>query len=218
MRRIRNLIAVSNHRQPLSRETQIMKIVISSILASLVLAAPASAQNFDGFQLGISGGYNHDKAGPELASVPITRSVEKDSVMIGIFAGYDKTIASHIVLGAEAALNGPADNKLRNDRGIVPITIDPRLAVYLSARAGYLINDKTLLYVRGGCSTIRIHTKLGQSAVVSSSLDGWHAGAGLEFAISKHLNARVEYRYTDVGGSENAYQRQQALFGVSYRL
>ena len=134
------------------------------------------------------------------------------------FAGYDWTLGSHLVLGAEVALNGPADNKLRGDRGIIPIAIDPRLAVYLSARAGYLINGKTLLYARAGCASVRIHTSVGQAAMVSTSLDGWHAGAGVEYAVSQHINARVEYRYTDVGGSGSNYQRQQALVGVAYRF
>ena len=196
-----------------------MKSIISGIVAALAAAAaPASAANFDGFHVGITGGYNHDKVGPKLDGVPLTHSLKRDSAMIGIFAGYDRIIAAHVVLGAEAALNGPADSKLRNDHGITPITIDPRLAVYLSARAGYLINDKTLLYVRGGCASIRIHTSVGQSAVVSSSLDGWHAGAGLEYAVGAHVNARLEYRYTDVGGSNSNYQRQQALVGLSYRF
>jgi outer membrane immunogenic protein len=193
-------------------------IILGGIAALATFAAPAAAEGFNGFQLGITAGYNHDKVGPAFEDASLTHSVSRDSAMVGIFAGYDMTIGSHFVLGAEAALNGPADNKLHNDRGIVRTTIDPRLAVYLSARAGYLINDKTLLYVRGGCASIRTHTNVGQSAIVSSSLDGWHAGAGLEYALGKHVNARIEYRYTDVGGSKNSYERQQALVGLAYRF
>ncbi len=195
-----------------------MKTILLGVAAVLAAAAPATAASFDGPYAGVSVGYNHDKVGPGLDGVPLTRAIERDSAMVGIFAGYDWTVGSHLVLGAEVALNGPAGNKLRGDHGIIPITVDPRLAVYLSARAGYLINDKTLLYVRGGCASVRIHSSVGQAAVISSSLDGWHAGAGLEYAISKHVNGRIEYRYTDVGGSGSNYQRQQALVGVSYRF
>jgi outer membrane immunogenic protein len=195
-----------------------MKTILFGVAAILAAAAPAAAASFDGAYAGVSVGYNHDKVGPKLDGVPLTRGIERDSAMVGIFAGYDWTIGAHLVLGGEVALNGPADNKLRSDRGIIPVTIDPRLAVYLSARAGYLINDKTLLYVRGGCASVRIHSSVGQAGVMSSSLDGWHAGAGLEYAVGKHVNARVEYRYTDVGGSGSNYQRQQALFGMSYRF
>ena len=195
-----------------------MKKLGTAIIAALVVTGPASAESFDGFRLGVTGGYNHDEVGPELNHLPLTHGLEKDSAMVGIFAGYDKRFASNFVLGAEAALNGPADNKLNNDRGIVPVTIDPRLAVYLSARAGYVLNTKMLVYVRGGCASIRIQTKVDQAASVGSNLDGWHAGAGLEYAVSDHLNARVEYRYTDVGGSGATYQRQQTLVGLSYRF
>lgn len=196
-----------------------MKKIISGIVVALAAAAtPAAAAGFDGLQFGITGGYNHDKVGPAFDDASLTHSIKRDSAMIGIFAGYDMIVGTHVVLGAEAALNGPADNKLRNDRGISPITIDPRLAVYLSARAGYLINDKALLYVRAGCASIRVHTSVGQAAIVSSSLDGWHAGAGFEYSVGKHVNARLEYRYTDVGGSGSSYQRQQALVGLAYRF
>ena len=193
-------------------------IIVGGIAALATAAAPAAAEGFDGFQLGITAGYSHDKVGPVFEDASLTHGISRNSAMIGIFAGYDTTVGTHFVVGAEAALNGPANNKLRNDHGIVRTTIDPRLAVYLSARAGYLINDKTLLYVRGGCASIRTHTSVNQAAVVSSSLDGWHAGAGLEYAIGKHVNARIEYRYTDVGGSKNNFERQQALVGVAYRF
>ncbi len=193
-------------------------IILGGIAALATVAAPAAAEGFNGFQLGITAGYNHDKVGPTFKDASLTNSISRDSAMVGIFADYDMTIGTHFVLGAEAALNGPADNKLRVDHAGVRTTIDPRLAVYLSARAGYLINDKTLLYVRGGCASIRTHTSVGQAAMVSTSLDGWHAGAGLEYAVSQHVNARIEYRYTDVGGSKNNYERQQALVGLAYRF
>lgn len=195
-----------------------MKTIISGIVVAIAATAPAAAAGFDGLQLGVTAGYNHDKVGPAFKDASLTQGLKRDSAMIGIFAGYDTTVGAHVVLGVEAALNGPADNKLHNDRGIVRTTIDPRLAVYLSARAGYLINDKTLLYVRAGCASVRVHTNVGQAAMISSSLDGWHAGAGLEYALGAHVNARLEYRYTDVGGSKSNYERQQALVGVAYRF
>ena len=196
-----------------------MKIAISGIALALVAAAPdpAAAKDFDGFRIGITAGYNHDKVGPKLNAIPLTRGLKRDSAMIGIFAGYDTIAAPHVLLGVEASLNGPADNKLQSDRGLVPITIDPRLAVELSARAGYLLNDKLLAYVRGGCSSLRLRTTV-DSVRTSTTEDGWHAGAGLEYALSGRLHARAEYRYTDVGSSRATYQRQQALIGVSYRL
>ncbi len=195
-----------------------MKSIIHGMLISMAVITPAAAKSFDGPYAGITLGYNHDKFEPKRDGSSAVRDIERDSAMVGIFAGYDKTIASHFVLGGEVALNGPADNKLRSNQGGLPISVDPRLAVYVSARAGYLIDDRTMLYLRGGHASARIHTSTGQAAAIGSTLDGWHAGAGLEYAIAKHANARIEYRYTDVGGGGQSYQRQQALFGVSYRF
>jgi len=195
-----------------------MKFILPAALISLAVPAAAQAETFDGPQVGVTVGYNHDAIEPGISGIPTTQTIERDSLMVGIFAGYDKTIAKHIVIGAEASLNGPADNKLHDNRGIAPITVDPRLAVYLSARAGYLIDDKTLLYVRGGCVSIRVHSDAGQTVLNSSDLDGWHAGAGLEHAIGNHANIRIEYRFTEVGRGGSNYQRQQALVGVAYRF
>ncbi len=195
-----------------------MKSILPAALISLVVPAAAQAQNFDGPQAGVTIGYNHDKIEPGISGIPITQTTERNSMMVGIFVGYDKTIAKHIVIGAEASLNGPADNKLHADHGIIPITVDPRLAVYLSARVGYLIDDKTLLYARGGCVSIRVHSDAGQTVLNSSNLDGWHAGAGLEHTIDNHTNFRIEYRFTEAGRGGSNYQRQQAFAGVAYRF
>ena len=42
------------------------------------------------------------------------------------------------------------DDELRGLSGGNALTIDPRYSFDLTARAGYLVNDKTLVYLRGG--------------------------------------------------------------------
>lgn len=200
-----------------------MKTIIRSALLALAvttaMAAPATAASFDGPFAGVSAGFNHDKVGPGLeGTAPLTRSIDQDSAVFGIFAGYDKRIAPRVVLGAEASFNIGADDKIDGDRGIVAVVVDPKYAFDISARAGYLVTEKALLYVRGGYANIRVRTSVGSIAATSGNLDGWLAGGGIEYAVTDHINARLEYRYTDAGSKGSTYERQQVLVGASYRF
>ncbi len=98
------------------------------------------------------------------------------------------------------------------------MTIDPRHAFDISARAGYFVTEKALLYVRGGYADIRTRTSTATNMVTTSNLDGWLAGGGIEYAVTDHINARLEYRYTDAGSKGSTHERQQVLVGASYRF
>ena len=123
-----------------------------------------------------------------------------------------------MVLGAEASFNIGADDKIDGDRGIVAVVIDSKFAFGISARAGYRVTKTALLYVRGGYANIRVRTSVGSIAATSGNLDGWLAGGGIEYAVTDHINARLEYRYTDAGSKGSTYERQQVLVGASYRF
>ena len=60
-------------------------------------------------------------------------------------------------------------------------------------------NPATSLHVCGGYANIRVCTSVGSIAATSGNLDGWLAGGGIEHAVTDHINARLEYRYTDAG-------------------
>lgn len=201
-----------------------MKTIIFSAVLALAVAAPginaaAAAASFDGPFVGVLAGYNNDKVGPGLeGTAPLTRSIDQDSAVFGLFAGYDKRIASRVVVGAETSFTIGADDKLEGNRGTAAVTIDPRHAFDISARAGYLVTEKALLYVRGGYANIRTRTSTATNMVTTSNLDGWLAGGGIEYAVTDHINARLEYRYTDAGSKGSTHERQQVLVGASYRF
>jgi outer membrane immunogenic protein len=207
-----------------TQRISLMKTIIFSAVLALAVAAPginaaAYAASFDGPFAGVSAGYNHDKVGPGLeGAAPLTRSIDRDSATFGFFAGYDKLVAGRVVLGAEAAFSIGADDKLDGNRGAATVTVDPKHSFDISARAGYLVTEKALLYVRGGYANIRARISTGNTAVINTNLDGWLAGAGIEYAITDHVNARLEYRYTDAGRNGSTYERQQVLVGASYRF
>lgn len=50
------------------------------------------------------------------------------------------------------------------------------------------------------------------------SIDGYSIGGGVERALSDRISARLEYRYSDLGGSDAKFQQHQALVGVAYHF
>ncbi len=198
--------------------TKFRSALLALAVATTAIAAPAAAESFNGPFAGITAGYNHDKVGPGLeGAAALNRSTDQDAAVFGINAGYDKLIARRFVIGAEAAFSIGADDTLQGTRGTNAVSIDPKHAFELSARAGYLVTEKALLYVRGGYANVRVLTSTA-AAASSENLDAWLAGGGIEYAVTKNINARLEYRYIDAGSKGATFERQQVLFGASYRF
>jgi len=73
-------------------------------------------------------------------------------------------------------------------------------------RAGFLLDDKTLIYGVGGLTLAQFQaSNLSGTSVIGSQFDeafmtaGWTAGAGIERKLDSHWSIRGEYRYTNFG-------------------
>lgn len=202
-----------------------MKHIFSSV-AAIALAAgvgtAAHAQSFNGAFIGVQGGWSQSDAGAPstpLGDVQIDRT--RDSVVGGVFAGYDHRIGSRVVIGAEAGIQAGTDDSIVRSNGAGRVTIDPRYSFDLTARAGYLLTDNMLVYARGGYTNARVRTSIDDVAGIrsaSSHRDGWLVGGGIERAITDNISARVEYRYADLSEGDGRFDRHQALVGVAYRF
>ena len=184
-------------------------------------AVPAQADTFDGPYIGVQAGWNRAETATTIEAQPIDAETSRDALVIGGYAGYNHKIADRFVIGAEAAFSGTVDDKVRAQSGGNAFTIDPRYSFDLSARAGYLVDDKTLVYLRGGYANLRVRTTLsGEEGPqqASDNLDGWLVGGGVERAITDNISARVEYRYSDFGNNGGQWDQHQALVGISYNF
>lgn len=143
---------------------------------------------------------------------------KKDSVIGGAFVGYDEIVGERLLFGAELGISVSSDDEAsRTSRGTT-LTVDPRYSFDASARAGYLLNDSTLLYARGGYANVRTRATLaGANGTTrgSDNLDGWLVGGGIEKALTDTISARAEYRFSDFSGN---YDRHQALLGIALRF
>jgi outer membrane immunogenic protein len=193
-------------------------------LAGLVgsIAIPAHAETLDGPYVGVQAGWNRGEiADAATETLPLDAEASRDALVIGGYAGYNHRIGKSFVIGAEAGFSGAVDDEIRAQSNGNAVTLDPRYSFDLGARAGYLVTEETLVYVRGGYANTRVRATVeGEENVVRSSenLDGWFVGGGVERAITDRISARVEYRYSDLGGEGGTWDRHQALVGVSYNF
>lgn len=194
-----------------------------AIAATLASATPVAAQEaFQGPYAGIEAGWNKNKVGradTDIGRADIGRS--QDAATAGIFAGYNYKITDRIVLSGEAGFSmGFDDGVTRSSSGSLA-SIDPEYTFDLGVRAGYLVDDKTLIYARGGYENLRGSVRINEAAAsryTKDTFDGWSVGGGVERMLTQRVSARLEYRYSDLGGSVTKFQRHQALVGVAYHF
>ncbi len=106
-------------------------------------------------------------------------------------------------------------------KGTDAATIDPNYSFDLSARAGYVVGEKNLVYVRGGYANTRADVSRTLANVTTTgkqTFDGWFVGGGVERKLTDTISARLEYRFNDFDANNSKYQRHQALVGVAYRF
>ena len=145
------------------------------------------------------------------------RDLNASGVVAGGFAGYNYQWHS-FVFGAEANVDYVG---LRDSFNSGLLTVSPgsgnpitdrhsyetNYLVTVGPRLGYAV-DRFLLYATGGLAIGDL--KYSQTIVEpdsgftekGSSDDiqvGWTAGGGVQYCITEHWSARVEYRYTDLG-------------------
>lgn len=199
------------------------KLFIAAVTAAIGLAAsPVSAESFDGPYLGVQGGWSRTEIADQAnGNTPVDGELSRDSFALGGYAGYNWKIADKWVIGTEAGFSGAFDDDVRGPTDGSVLTIDPRYSFDLTARAGLVINDQTLAYVRAGYTNTRLRTDVVIENGISRSsenLDGWLVGGGVERAITDNISTRLEYRYSDFSENGGRYDRHQTLVGISYNF
>ena len=134
--------------------------LISIALAAAIGAAatPVQAETFNGPYVGVTAGWERGEIADRIETRPITGEVSRDALVLGGYAGYNVKATDQIVIGAEAGFSATVDDRISATSAGRALTIDPRYSFDLSARAGYLVTDKALIYIRGGYANTRIRT------------------------------------------------------------
>src|SRR4051794_7155609 len=186
------------------------------------VAAPALAAPFDGPYVGAQVGWQSEKTRDVKSSfgtIPVNDT--KDSVTGGVFVGYDATINRRFVVGAEAGVDLASDDEVQASSAGTNYLVDPKYSFDVTARAGYLVDPKTLLYVRGGYTNARVRATIVNGTAIESasrSEDGWLAGAGVERQVAQNVTARLEYRFSKFSEGDGKDDRHRVLAGLAYRF
>ncbi len=182
--------------------------------APVVQAVPIFT--WTGFYVGVNAGYIFDTGkssltgSPALLATGLTPGATRtlgDGFTIGGTIGYNHQIGN-VVFGLEADLNYvDLGRTVAFSNGGLTTTLSQD-ATYLGtvrARLGFAI-DRVLIYGTGGLAygDTEASTTIATPAALwvgnkSSTRFGYAVGAGLEYAFTNNLSAKVEYLYYDLG-------------------
>lgn len=197
-------------------------ISVSCVLLALLPARPASAQAFNGPHAGVQGGWERmDVRDPASDLGTVTLDGDRQTFTGGLFVGYDRQVASRIVLGVEGGMDWSADDAVVSTSGTGLVGVHPQWSINLTTRAGYLLDPSTLTYVRGGYTNARVETNLtGGTARLweTENRTGWLVGAGIERLFPQNISGRLEYRYSDLSEGDGTFDRHRILAGIAYRF
>ena len=145
-------------------------------------------------------------------------AISANGVLAGVQGGWNLRLTSDVVVGVEADIGYGGLRGGRTASGIIPAysapyTISQHYSTdwqaALRARAGYLVNPATLLFVEAGpaLSGMRYGASFGdyipianyneyETASASAVKLGLTLGGGVEYMLSSNLSVRAEYLYT----------------------
>lgn len=195
-------------------------LLASALLASVVVATPALAQDAPA-----SAPEGKEFQGVKILAVTgidrVTSSFDNETgLTYGGVVGYDYQ-AGKAVFGVEGEIDGSTAKDCVNnalaagDRACVKAGRD----LYAGVRAGVVVGNKALLYVKGGYDNGRVvatYTLNNATTKTAQNLDGWRVGTGVELPLAKNMLVRAEYRYTNYSDSDVA--RHQGLVGVGVKF
>ena len=162
-----------------------------------------------GFYVGANAGYGWGTVDSTNLGILPTFS-DPDGFIGGGQIGYNYQLGQ-IVLGVEADFQG-ADLKASVAGGGFTASNELNYFGTVRARVGYAF-DRFLPYVTGGFAYANVKTSITGPGVAfrdDSTQYGYTIGAGLEYAFTNNLTAKIEYLYVDL-----ERERINTVFGTT---
>jgi len=189
------------------------------------VAPMAGVYSWTGFYIGAQVGWSEVRDSQVMTSptlAPLALSSRADGVVGGGHVGYNLQ-TGQFVFGVEGDIeaNSASGSYLIPPPLVQPANGTQRLDWQGSVRGRLgLTVDRVLFYGTGGWAFG--HFTDGYftpgtpfNETVSSTRDGWTAGAGIEYAMASNWTVRAEYRYTDWGKHTNVLNTYLAPAGTS---
>jgi outer membrane immunogenic protein len=178
--------------------------VLSMIAAGAVQAQ--TAEPFTGPYVAAIGGWDRAQADHG----------HKDGFVYGGNAGYDFA-AGKVRFGPVVEVTGSTEKGCATDQGATACMKAGR-DFFIGGRVGLVAAPKALVYVTGGYTNARYTGDIAQGTTRISTDDdhsGGRIGAGVEYAVTRNLFVKTEYRYSRYSDS---IARNQVIGGIGYRF
>ncbi|MGJ4929781.1 outer membrane protein [Bradyrhizobium sp. HKCCYLS2038] len=187
------------------------------VKAPAMSSAPPIQFSWSGCHIGghLGGAFSNDRVGDAMGSSP---NYGSSSFIGGGQVGCDYEFSPGWVAGAEVRASwlglrstrtGTAINFANGARTPLQFTTRNDFLASATARLGYSVADRWLVFVRGGPAWTRESNTetftipgFGVPANLSSPTRtrvGWTVGSGLEWAFAPNWSATFEYNYSDFG-------------------
>ncbi len=218
----------------------------SALAADAVTVEPAPEMAPAGFvwtggYVGLQAGYLWGSTSVAFPDEPTFYSnPDADGFVGGVYAGYNHQFDNGFIAGIEgdfALSNANGNDVFWDEIGSSPDetwTSDINWTAAIRARAGYAIDQRTMVYAAGGVAFAHTEATVSDLGIVrekiSDTLVGWTVSVGGEHALTDNLIARAEYRYSDFGSNSYAglpsgmldtdleYQTHDVRLGLAYKF
>jgi outer membrane immunogenic protein len=162
--------------------------------------SPSPAFSWQGFYLGINGGYGFGAFQDGSESV----LGKPSGWLVGATGGYNYTFGPNFLLGLEGDFDFTGGKSGGSPIAGVVGSSGVDNIMTLRPRAGVTF-DRALVFLTGGfAGAVTTATVAnfynGFFAQQSKFLPGWALGAGIEYGLAPNLSAKAEYLFTSVGG------------------
>lgn len=215
-----------------------MKALFAGLsVAVSALAAPVAAQEAPagaGARAELRAGYDHVSLGIDYddGTDAFDESDGTSGVAYGVEIGYDVPV-NGVLLGAYAGVDFATTDYCSEVFGEDEACLESGRNFTLGVRAGAPVGNSGLVYAKGGYSSGRLELTYDDFEDIledfegGENLDGFHLGAGAEFAFAGNTYGKLEYVYTDYGSSEYSdtdfdigadLTRHQVMVGVGIRF
>jgi opacity protein-like surface antigen len=185
-----------------------------------------SSYDWTGFYLG--GNFDYSRAKTDSTTTSATGALDNSSSTLSSFHGgaqfgFDYTLPSHLVIGAQAEMS-TGDNSsatLANAPGTNLYSVQSKSVAIgaVRARLGYAISHVLIYGIGGWAFTDATTTRTqltgksgkatpGTIESLTENLNGWTAGAGVGYGFWHNWEVFAEYRYT-------SYQSNGVVYPVS---
>lgn len=221
--------------------------VIAKAAPSYKAPSHSAGYNWTGFHVGVDGGYGWANSSGTLTDATevflAPYNYRLSGPFAGTFAGGDYQF-DRFVVGAEGDWqwgNLTGNNRIGASIGSPtgsfpngPFTVSTTTKDYGSMRARFgVAADRFLVYSTVGWAwgdPSTSYALLGSAPFATNGgnlVNGWTAGAGVDYAFAKNVFGRIEYRYSDLGAATfltnsgeagNKLTISDIRFGIAFRF